>query len=124
MEQTIKNMELIIKKLNKELNDKNYSACKTMMNTYGTLLNRFSTLSHDHEKSLAAQNENLIRLFGKIETLTYMSLREQSYKVSNVLAETSRRIENSSNIIQGLMDYAKAERKRKFNIMLSNLKKN
>lgn len=126
MEQTIKNMELIITKFKKELNNENYSACKTMMNTYSTLLERFSRAESvdttNNEKSLTLQREKLIELFSRIENLTYTKLQEHGYKESDTLAETSRRIENSSNKIQALIDYANAERKRKFHIMTINSK--
>lgn len=109
MEQTIKNMELIIESINIELAEGNYVASKTMMNTYGTLLEKFESLKfHDsrfveYVATLIAQKNKLAIISIKIEDEVQNKLSGRNYKDADTLVETNRRIERAKNRIENLI---------------------
>lgn len=100
MEQTIKNMELILVNVNKELTLNNYSSSKTLMNTYKTLCDRFLRMSPSskdigkHIENLNKQQAVLEATFKTVENLIHEKLLKRKYKEADTLTETNRRIEN------------------------------
>ena len=117
MEQTIKNMELVLEKVESEAGSETPQTCKTLMNTYRTILTSIS-----NDRLYAVKNENnlisMIDTFEKqyikinslreiFEKLISHSLRDGNFKTADHLAETVKRLEISSLSVNDLLNRLK-----------------
>lgn len=110
MEQTIKNMNLVLFNVKNELNhDKNYHAAKTLMNTYRNMLRRFTGLpSHDmkidlYRGNLENQLEVLKVLHNSGEKNVELLISDGEYKSADNLVETLYRIEKAQKDITSMV---------------------
>lgn len=103
MEQTIKNMELILVRVDKELIKSNFAACKTLMNTYNTLFDRIifkdTKDAEEIKPNLKKQHETIVRIYKNVENLIATSLNHQEYKDAHKLAETSKLLNRAARYI-------------------------
>lgn len=109
MEQSIKNMELIVFNVKKELMNKNYSSGKTLMNTYRALLKRFLYLKSSDERidkyriTLDNQKTQLQNLHNEVEKEVESTIISGNYKGADTLVEVSWRLDRASSDIASLI---------------------
>ncbi|QJI52455.1 hypothetical protein [Psychrobacillus phage Perkons] len=104
MEQTIKNMELIILKMDKELNSRNTYSTSTLVNTYYILLRNLidyapSNLTDDEISKMEVQYWSLKYVNRKSNDLINRSLEQSQYKEAETLSIFSSKIDKILNDI-------------------------
>lgn len=108
MENTVKLLDLTLTKVATELENKNFNATKTLMNTYRNLLQRFLRTPYankkleDYKEPLKIQKERLNKLFLEAEKSLFLSLNNSEYKDGDTLSMILERIELTTNQIEDM----------------------
>lgn len=110
MENTIKNMDLALTKMEMELNKDGINQAKTLSNTYNSLLKQYMNgidykvpLALLHIESLNWQHARLLKLFDKANQLTNSKLEESYYTDANNLSVVSDKLSRSASELKGFL---------------------
>jgi predicted transcriptional regulator with HTH domain len=129
MEQTIINLGLLIESAKNGLKNNDFKQVKTIMNTYRTLLERFTYLNYSDKRideyriTLSDYQKQLEKLHANTDELIQKYILNNDYKNTNDLAEISRRAEKCSTDIKGILDSRKQWVLRNNQITNYNIKK-
>lgn len=110
MENTIKNMELILTKMGIELGNNGVNQAKTLSNTYSSLLKQYmeginynSLLPLSHTESLNWQRAIVLQHFDKVNQMINNKLKEAEYVAANNLSVVSDKLTRSASDLKGLI---------------------